>query len=73
MYTKRFYLMSITLVLALVINVWAAGESGQVGEVLESVVIDPTRCDFCEHCAPLKGDEVDDSVELIELRRMANP
>ena len=45
----------------------------QAGKVFESVVVDPTRCDYCLNCAPLKGDEVDDSIELLELRRLADP
>ena len=70
---NQFYLMPITIVLALVINVWVANVYGKVGDVFESVIIDPARCDYCTHCAPLKGDKVDDSVELLELRRIANP
>ena len=41
--------------------------------VRDSVVIDPTECKFCTHCAPLKDDAVDDSVQLVELRRIWRP
>ena len=73
MFGKQYYWMSLTLISVLVNNAGAADVSGQVGKVFESVVIDPTGCDYCKHCAPLKGDEVDQSIELLELRRIANP
>ena len=80
MFVKKFYLTSLTLALALVINVWAADESEQSGSVFESVLIDPTRYDYvCKdangmpYCAPLKGNEVDGSIELLEPHRIANP
>ena len=38
-----------------------------------SVLIHPTECKFCDHCRPLEGDSADETVELIELRRIWRP
>jgi len=36
-------------------------------------VVVPAGCKFCRHCAPLEGEAADDSVKLVELRRIWRP
>ena len=58
MFKKLFHVTSVLAVFAL--TIWGAPASGEVGAVFESVVIDPTRCDFCPSYDGQAGKDTED-------------